>query len=186
MAAGQLDGSGDHAVTAINPDVFLAEYVLPSLTLYGQHLLEKHLAVNAISQMDTLAEVVATHILPPDRDGLKQGEAGRYRQELRQRWPVLGIVGDAHDCHKHGRLTRASAKEPQAIAAGRPEQAIAHAFFCGETECGGDLTPYESLAVTLNDGTQCEIHALLCEALQAWDDEFRRLGLGSRQGAFSS
>lgn len=166
-------------MTAINPHVFMAEYVLPSLALYGQHLLEKHLAVNALAQMDTLAEVVAAHMLPPDRDGLKHREAGDYRKELRQRWPVLGIVGDAHDCHKHGRLTRASAKEDKGISSGRPEQATAYAFFCGETECGGDLSPYESLAVTLNDGTQCEVHALLCEGLQAWEGEFQRMGLGS-------
>jgi len=161
-----------------HPREFLAEYVLPAVRHYGEYRLEKHLAVNAISQMDNLAEVVAMHMLLPERTELKRGEAGGYRKELRKRLPVLGTINDAHDCHKHGRLTRRSAKDdPQGVAAGRPEPMTEYGFFLDHTELDYDLTPYEVLAVTLNDGTRREVFELLCEALQAWDGEFQRLGL---------
>lgn len=171
-------GSGDSAVSAIEPREFLAVYVRPALEHYGLHRLEKHLAVNAISQMDNLAEVVVLYRLPEGRTELKRGEAGGYRKELRARWPVLGTVNDAHDCHKHGKLTRQSAGEdPKGVAAGRPEPMTEFGFFVDHTPVGGPLTPYEVLAVTLNDGTRREVFELLFDALQAWEQEFRTLGL---------
>ena len=52
---------------------------------------------------------------------------------------MLGTVHDAHDCQKHGKLTRASAKRnPQGMAEGRPAPAMAYAFICDETESDGD------------------------------------------------
>ena len=162
---------------AITPAEFFSTYVLPAVNLYRDNRLTKHLAVNALSQMDNLAEVVAAYMLPPDRDTLKKGEATDYRKELRQRSPELGIINDAHDCHKHGKLNRASAGEPKGISEGRPERAIKRAFICGVTRLGGELTPYETLAVTLNDGTEYEVLYLLIEGLRAWEAEFRRLGL---------
>jgi hypothetical protein len=162
----------------ISPQEFMAEFVEPSLTHYGLHQLEKHLAVNAIAHMDTLAEVVAIHLHAPEIGGLKQGKAGVFRKELRRRLPVLGTVSDAHDCHKHGKLGRQSASEdPKGMASGRPEAVTEYGFFCDITECDGDLTPYETLAITLNDGTRREVMDLLCEALQAWRGELQRLGI---------
>lgn len=167
-------------MAAIHPREFMAEYVLPSVKHYGEHRLEKHLAVNAISQMDNLAEVVAAHILPPERTGLKRREAGNFREALRERWPVLGTINDAHDCHKHGKLTRQSAiDDPKGVVAGRPEQVTDYGFFVDDTELDDDLTPHEVLAITLNDGTEQEVFEMLCAALQAWDGEFQRLGLAT-------
>ena len=152
--------------------------MLPAFLHYGENRLQKHLAVHAIAQMDNLAEVVATHLLLPERSVLKRGEAGDYRKALRFKWPVLGTVNDSHDCHKHGKLARTSAiSDPTGVAAGRPEQTTEYGFFVDHTDVDGDLTPYEVLAVVLNDGTQREVFELLWEALQAWDNELNHLGI---------
>lgn len=163
----------------IHPREFLAEYVQPAVEMYGKKRLLKHLAVHAISEMDNLAEVVAIHALLGDRQMLGVGEATRFRHDLRTREPVLGIVHDAHDSHKHGRLIR-SIKNPDPKGASegqRPETAKRAGFFAGVSFIGGPPTVYEVLVVRLNDGTEQEVAELLFACRQAWDREFERLGL---------
>jgi hypothetical protein len=169
-------------MAAITPADFFSVYVLPALNLYRDNRLTKHLAVNALSQMDNLAEVVAAYTLAPEYEALRSRNPGKYRGDLRLRFPELGTIQDAHDCHKHGKLNRASASEPRGIVEGRPERAIKRAFICGVTRLGGDLTPYETLSVTVNDGTEYEVLYLLIGGLQAWEAEFQRLGLSSLAG----
>ena len=152
-------------------------YVLPALNLYRDNRLTKHLAVNALLQMDNLVEVVAAYPLASGYEALRSRNPGRYRADLRRRFPELGTIQDAHDCHKHGKLDRVSASEPRGIVEGRPERAIKRAVVCGVTRLGGELTPYETLAVTLNDGTEYEVFYLLIGGLQAWESEFQRLDL---------
>ena len=162
---------------AITPADFFSTYVLPALNLYRDNRLTKHLAVNALSQMDNLAEVVAAHPLAPEHEALRSRNPGQYRKDLRRRFPELGMINDAHDCHKHGKLNRTSASEPKGMSEGRPEQTTKHAFFCGVTRLGGELTPYETLAVTLNDGSEYEVFHLLLGGLRGWEAELQRLGL---------
>lgn len=77
--------AGSMTMVAMYPREFLHEYVLPAIGCQRDHPLQKHLAANAISQMDNLAEVVAAHVLPAGRTGLRRGEAAEYRQALRGR-----------------------------------------------------------------------------------------------------
>lgn len=163
----------------IHPRDFLAEYVLPAVEMYGKSRLLKHLAVHAISEMDNLAEVVAIYTQLGDRQMLDVGEATRFRNKLRNRESVLGIVHDAHDSHKHGRLIRSVKKpDPKGASEGqRPETAKRAGIFAGVYFAGGPLTVYDVLVVRLNDGTEQEVTELLFDCRQAWDREFERLGL---------
>lgn len=163
----------------IHPRDFLTEYVEPAIELYRINRTVTHLAVHAISQVDNLAEVVALWTLLQGRPMLGRGEATQFRAALGQREPVLAIMNDAHDSHKHGRLIR-SVKNPDPKGASegqRPETAVRHGFFLDHTFLDGPLTPYDVLVVRLNDGTEEEVFDLLYRAREAWDRELARLSL---------
>lgn len=89
-----------------HPRDFIAEYVDPAIELYRKNRLETHLAVHAITQLDNIAEIIALHRHLGNQPYLPQGVATSYRKEVRTREPILGIITDAHDSHKHGVLKR--------------------------------------------------------------------------------
>ncbi|MCJ2127890.1 hypothetical protein [Methylobacterium sp. E-045] len=90
--------------------------------------------------------------------------------EMARFWDSHG----SHDCHKHGKLARKSAvNNPKGMAEGRLEPTTDFGFFADHTLSNGPLTPYEGLAVILNDGTQREVFKLLRKALQAWEAELK-------------
>nr|WP_321182299.1 hypothetical protein [Methylobacterium sp. Leaf122] len=166
----------------IHPREFRTEYVAPAVELYRQHRLEKHLAVHAISQMDNLAEMVALHVLLAGRQKLNIGEASRFRRRLRRDEPVLGIIHDVHDSHKHGRLVRAdnthNDHNPGGASKGqRPETVGRASNFLGASHFGEPPIRYEVLVMRLDDGTEKEVFQLLSDATQAWEREFTRRGL---------
>lgn len=163
----------------IHPRAFLAEYVEPAVDMYRVDRLVKHLAVHAISEMDNLAEVTAIFTKLAGRLTLPPNEARAYRSDLKGREEVLGVIHDAHDSHKHGRLIRADkAPDPKGASKGqRPEVANRSGFFIGHSFVGGPPIRYQVLVVHLNDGTEQEVFELLWQARQAWDREFERLKL---------
>lgn len=163
----------------IHPREFLAEYVEPAVELSRVNRLIKHLAVHAISEMDNLAEVTAIFTKLDGRPTLPPQEARAFRADLKTHEAVLGIIHDAHDSHKHGRLIRADkAPNPKGASQGqRPEVANRAGFFVGHSFVGRPPTRYHVLVVRLNDGTEQEVFEMLWRARQAWDREFSRLGL---------
>jgi hypothetical protein len=93
----------------IDPRTFIAEYIDPAISLWRDNPNSKHLAVHAITQLDVLAEIVLLwnakgHKLP-------RNAATIFRDDLSAREPLLAIVRDAHDCHKHGTLNRLKRNE---------------------------------------------------------------------------
>ncbi len=150
----------------IDPRSFRAEYVQPAIACWQANQNVKHLAVHAITQVDVLAEIVALW---------KSQKVSQFRDQLGVREPILAIIRDAHDSHKHGMLGRGNATH---VSLGqRPEQVPKHAFFVGETFLGGPLTPYDELVLVLNNGTDKSIFVLLHEAMEAWERELIWLGL---------
>lgn len=85
----------------IHPRDFITEYVEPAIALWRKNPNVKHLAVHAITQVDVLAEIVALWTLLAGRPTLDRGEASKFRDNLGAREPVLAIIRDAHDSHKH-------------------------------------------------------------------------------------
>ena len=135
----------------------------------------KHLAVHAIAQIDVLAEVVALWTLLGARSILPQCESTKFRNELGTREPVLTIVREAHNSHKHGALIHTTGKK---VSKGqRPETATKGGFFYDHSFYDSPLTPYEILVFVLDDRTEKPIHILLHEAAKAWDRELTRLRL---------
>lgn len=163
----------------VHPRDFVAEFVDPALELWRQNQSVTHLAVHAIAQLDTLAEVAALWTLLRGRPTLNRGEATDYRRDLATREPILGQMHDAHDSHKHGRLGRADKNpNPQGVSQGqRPETAVREGFFLDVSFFDSLPTRYSLLVVRLNDGTEEEVYGLLHRAREAWDRELVRLGL---------
>ncbi len=153
----------------IDTQTLIAEYVRPAIELWQKNQDVKHLAVHAITQLDVLAEIVALLNLPGSREKLTRAEARKFRDNLDTREPVLAIIRDAHDSHKHGKLDRQNAA--QASKGQRPEMVTKYAFFADHTPAGGPLTPYNVLVLQLNDGTEKDIYVLLNDAMAAWERE---------------
>jgi hypothetical protein len=145
-----------------DPLLFVEEYVLPAIELYRKNRMTKHLAIHAMTQVDVLAEVVALWEAQRPRE---------FRDELGDREPVLALIRDAHDSHKHGKLNRTSATERQGQ---RPEQATRSTYFPGHYFLGEPPTPYVVLVFTRDNGTEEEIYSMLHHAMQAWEKELRQ------------
>jgi hypothetical protein len=126
-----------------------------------------------------LAEIVAMLTLLSGRKTLHHGETTKFRNDLGHREPILAIIHDAHDSHKHGELVRWEKKKaPKGASKGqRPDSATRAGFFSGHTFVGGLLTTYDVLVLKLNDGTELEIYDVLYRAREAWDHELQRLNL---------
>lgn len=122
-----------------------------------------------------LAEIVALWTLLAGRPNLNQGEAARFRDGLGVREPILAVIRDAHDSHKHGELSRRTAIH--ASSGQRPEPATKYGFFLNHTFLDGPLTPYQELVYILDDRTEKSVPAMLHEAMAAWERELTRLGL---------
>jgi hypothetical protein len=109
----------------VHPRHFISEYVDPAIELYRTNRTVKHLAVHAMTQVDLLAAVVA--LWKAKQPTLKRGQERKFREQLGAREPVLALIQDAHDCHKHGGLTRTTAVA--ASQGQRPEQKTKFGFF---------------------------------------------------------
>jgi hypothetical protein len=157
----------------VHPRHFISEYVDPAIVLYRTNRTVKHLAVHAMTQVDVLAAVVA--VWTAKQPTLDRGQERKFREQLGAREPVLALIQDAHDCHKHGGLTRTAAVA--ASQGQRPEQKTEFGFFLGHSFVEGPLTPYDVLVFKLNDGTQREVYSILYEAMQAWERELSRRGI---------
>jgi len=156
----------------LTPREFIATFVDPAIELWRTEQLVPHLAIHAVAQLDILAEVVARHTMARP---LKRREAGRFRQSLAEREPVLAVIRDIHDAHKHGELERgdAGAKEGQ-----RPEIRTQFGFFAGHTAVGGPLTPYKNLVFTHDNGQRYQVGHVILEARLAWDRELQKMESG--------
>ncbi len=149
---------------------FFREYVEPAVALWRERPSLPVLAVGAIAQIDTLAEIVA---LDQAGGSLPRGGAASYRDGLGEREPALARIRDAHDSHKHGRLSRASAVE---ISQGqRAYPSAGTGFFVDDAFVDDGFLGDTSTAILLNDGTPLDISALVSDAMEAWDRELRRL-----------
>jgi hypothetical protein len=159
----------------IDPRSFIAEYVEPAIETWQKNPVVKHLAVHAITQVDVLAEIVALWTLLGGRSKLNQGEAAQFRDGLGLREPILAVIRDAHDSHKHGELSRRTAVHVS--LAQRPEAITKYGFFLGHTFPGGPLTRYQQLIYVLNDETEKSLPVILHEAMVAWERELTQLGI---------
>jgi hypothetical protein len=120
-------------------------------------------------QIDNLAEHFLLHIKP----ALKNTSAERDRIAASN--PIVGIIRDIHDTHKHGRLTRRNAKitkgqNPTVVHEGG---AIGSAPI-GAAPIGGDMP---RLIVRLDDGSSIGLVDVIQNALAYWESEMRRHGL---------
>ena len=169
-AGALLFGEGDdHKVT---PAKFITEYVEPAIAHWREEPTSTLKAIGAISQVDILAEVVATH---QNGGTLPRGGAGSFRDDLGRREPALARVRDAHDSHKHGELSRRSAQD---ITGGqRPYRHRGTAIFSNANFMGTGFFGKPSAAILLDDGTQVPVGQLLTDAMAAWDRELARLGI---------
>lgn len=153
-----------------DPWSFISEYAEPAFEVWLADRLSKHLAAHAIAQVDILAAVVANRQLLGGRHSLEGREEGRFRDEIERRIPVLRVIRDAHDAHKHGRLRLATRN----FAAGFDPQAKARKPIFPPAF----LTPSRPvLLLTLADDTDRSVEGLLVEAMGRWHEELKRLGL---------
>jgi hypothetical protein len=157
----------------IDPRTFIAEYVDPAISLWQSSQQTKHLAIHAITQLDVLAEIVLLWTRQGQTPTRQAPSA--FRETLANREPVLAVIRDAHDSHKHGILLRQSATN--ASKGQRPETVTKVGMFLDHDFLDSPGTPYQALVFILDDGTEKPIFDLLLEARQAWDRELARLGL---------
>ena len=153
----------------VDPRAFMTVYVEPAVELYLTNPSAKHLAVHALAQIDILASVVANYKLLGERRSLPIGEEKRFRDKLMQREPILQVIRDAHDAHKHGRLDTEARNFSDGL---RPETETR------STSLGlgiGISWAIQSTFLVPQKGTKIQIDHLLTQALQAWKNEFTTL-----------
>lgn len=142
---------------------FLTSFVDPAIALWRERPNEPVLAACAIAQLDILSEVVA----------LGQGDPA-FRGAVVKRQPALARIRDAHNSHKHGRLTRPPAAD---ITEGQRAYRSAGTGMFSNDCFVGDLLGQTSSAILLDDGTPLDVGVLITEARDAWDQELRQLKL---------
>ena len=149
---------------------FIAEYVEPSMELFRTNSTVTHLAAHAIAQIDVLAEIVALSTFCGAQGTAEERAYVReFRDDLGKRHPILAVIRDAHDSHKHGELHR---KTALSVSKGqRPEAVTQAGFFAGVSFFDGPPTLYQVMVLILDDGTQKEIYQLLFDAKRAWERE---------------
>jgi hypothetical protein len=126
--------------------------------------MERHIAIHAITQIDVMAEIVG------NAKGMKPSP---FRDELCLRRPILSVIRDAHDSHKHGLLKRGNAFS---VSKGqRPDREKAAGYFVGHTYAGGPPLVYEFLGLRTNDGSLHNVGALITAGMMAWWDEMPEL-----------
>lgn len=158
----------------IHPRDFILEYVEPAHDLLRKNIALTHLAAHALAQMDILAEVTAIWVHAHGPDTTSKFDPRTFRDPLGNRHPVLAVIRDPHDSHKHGVLRNKS----RAISKGqRPEVTPKAAFVVGKSYVGGPLTRYNIVTLTDNDGKEWQVHELLFQAATAWETELQALNL---------
>ncbi len=111
---------------------FFREFVEPAYLAATRDPISRRLAVQALSELDNLAEHHANEM------GLKPFD---FRRRIAEEEPALQLAWDIHDVHKHGRLTRRSnatlsqEQLPEIVARGGfATTAYTDAAYAGETE----------------------------------------------------
>jgi hypothetical protein len=154
-----------------DPREFYNRFVMPTVLDWQANQLDIRLATFAICQMDILAE----HFLLQLSEDLSRQGVGDRRDILASREPLIGIVRDVHDTHKHGRLTRRNAKitkgqVPEASETGGTFGSTAF----GETSFGAGVT---ELVVELDSGSTMLVVNIIDSAKRFWEAELQRHGL---------
>jgi hypothetical protein len=121
---------------------------------------------DALCQIDNLAEHAANHLAQ---------NPGKYRDQLRQREPMLGIARDVHDTHKHGRLTRSNAE----IKQGQRAEIVSRggaigAGAIGASPIGGGS---HALYVTTDSTEMIFIPQAIMTGFRFWEIELTTFGL---------
>jgi hypothetical protein len=86
-----------------HPRKFFDTYVVPAVDAWQRDQRNERLAIQALNEIDNLAEHVLKHVNPI-------ASVKHERDKLAAIRPSLGLARDAHDSHKHGLLGRKNAK----------------------------------------------------------------------------
>jgi len=149
------------------PRQFKATFVDPAFTLWQQNQQVTHLAVHAACQMDILAEVVAKS---------SGHSTGTYKIDLCLRRPVMRLIWDLHDQHKHGGLTR-QLNQHLATPGQSAQKEDDNELLSDHTPVDGPVSPFQVLQFTTADGTKHNMAHLLLQAHREWEDELKQLGI---------
>jgi len=151
----------------VEPRTFWDQFVEPAIVDWCHYEGDVRRATIVICELDNFAEHMLL-FLNPALSG--RGMMGGARKELCDRVPMLGIVRDIHDTHKHGRLSR------KATIVAPPD-----------VEKMWDLFPplgsLPSTELWIKDaaGKRYELSAIIWECRDYWRAELVRNGLLGQQ-----
>lgn len=145
--------------------------MLPAIADWQRNSLNVRLATIAICQLDILTEKIINHLNP----GVSRQGVILERDRLTTVFSGLGVLRDVHDTHKHGLLTRRSAK----ITQGQPLEIHSYggaigSMPIGAAPIGGTLN---ELAIELDDGTRFNVPVTISSCVAFWRTEMDRLGV---------
>jgi hypothetical protein len=150
----------------VEPRTFFDTYVVPAVHAWQRDPRNERLAIQALNEIDNLAEHVIKHVNP-------KASVKDERDKLAAIRPSLGLARDAHDSHKHGILGRKNAK----ITKGQRPQVVSFGGAVGSapvgvTPVGGSL---EELTLVLDDGSQHSVVGIITHCMDFWHAELARL-----------
>lgn len=156
--------------TNINPREFYDLFVDPAYREWRANPADVRLATILICEFDNLAERFILLSSP----GVKRNEIGPLRDALCKRFPYLAAARDIHDTHKHGPLTRKSAriKRGQVAQIRHVDEGLFRKAF-GEAAFKEASRAY--LVIERDDGTSQNIDHVISDCLRHWQNEFLRL-----------
>lgn len=170
MSGQSVAKAGSAMQTNIGPRDFYEMFVYPAIAQWRANPADIRLATIAICELDNLAERFILFENPAiDRAGLTCA-----RDALCNSKHYLAMARDVHDTHKHGRLSRKSAR----IRLGQIPRVERFGGLSSSPLSAAPLSGGgEYLVVVLDDGTIQNIDVVITHCLRHWNDEFLRLGV---------
>jgi hypothetical protein len=154
------------------PRQFFSDFVEPTIAEWRADPRNVRLATIALSQLDILAERFILQTSPK----ANREEVAAERDSIAGVRPFVGIARDVHDTHKHGPLTRGTAKITQGQ---RPRVVEEGLGISGGTTIsdtasisGGVLV----LTVVLDDGATHPVESVIKDVLDYWTAELKHVG----------
>ena len=157
----------------MNPREFFNAFVLPTIEEWRFDAMDIRRATFAICQLDILVERVTRHANPTFSDDNFRAE----RERLRGAEPMLGLVQDIHDSHKHGPLR--PTKRKRAIT--KDQRPQVHSWGGAISSAPISAAPIsgtiDELVIREDDGTRHDLRTVISRCLDHWTAELARLGL---------
>ena len=154
-----------------NSQLFFEDFVVPAVKDWTIEPLSVRRATIAFCEINNLAE----HFIGDQHPGADRKKINEEREKLVDLRISLGVARDIHDTHKHGKLSRKSAR----IRQGQPPQI--HSYGQLQVKTSNGFEPIEGelkeLIIVLDDARPLSLTGMMNTCLDFWRKEFLKRGV---------